>query len=152
MRKVKSKMVYIVLGVVFLFVGGIFLLSFNVSKNSEDQFTKNAYFTQGTVVGRKLYSVGYMDEYYISVIDKSGIEKEYLSQSFRPTVPSIEPGTVIEVALAEKSTLGIKTYELQVVDERYAKQSSGKVSSVLLVVSIMFFVAACAMFALKFVL
>ena len=93
-----------------------------------------------------------MDEYYISVIDKSGIEKEYLSQSFRPTVPSIEPQTVIEVALAEKSPLGIKTYELQVVDEPYAKQSSGKVSSVLLVISIVFFVAACAMFALKFVL
>ena len=145
-------MIYVILGIVFLIVGGIFLLSFRVSKNSEDQFKKNAYFTHGTVVGRKLYSDGYMDEYYINVIDKNGAEKEYLSQSFRPTTPNIEPGTVIEVALAEKTTLGIKTYELKVVDERYAKQSSGKVSSVLLAISIVFFVAAFAMFALKFVL
>lgn len=152
MRKVKIKMLYIVLGIVFLILGAIFLLSFNISRNSEDQFKKNAYFTQGTVVSRKLYSDGYMDEYYISVFDKFGVEKEYLSQSFRPTVPSIEPGTVIKVALAEKTTLGIKTYELKVVDERYAKQSAGKVSTVLLVISIGFLVAACAMFALKFVL
>lgn len=152
MRKVNTKMLYIILGIVFLLVGGIFLLSFNISKKSENQFDQNAYFTQGTVVSRKLYSDGYMDEYYISVVDRKGVEKEYLSQSFRPTTPNIEPGTIIEVALAEKTTLGIKTYELKVVDERYAKRSSGKISTVLLAISIVFFVASCTMLVLKFVL
>lgn len=135
-----------------MFFGGILLLPFSVSKHSEDQFERNAFFTQGIVVGRKLYSDGYMDEYYISVVDKTGVEKEYLSQSFHPTMPSIEPGTVINVALAQKTTLGIKTYELKVVDERYAKISKGKISSVLLVISVVFFVMSGAMFALKFVL
>ena len=144
-------MVCVILGVVFLFIGVIFLLSFNISKNSEEQFKKNAYFTQGTVIGRKLYSDGYMDEYYINVVDESGVEKEYLSQSFRPVVPNIEPGTIIDVALAKKTTLGIKTYELKVVDERYVKPQKIRLANALKAITIFSFILSLIFFVLNLI-
>lgn len=144
-------MVFIVLGMIFLILGLVFLLSFKISKNSEMQFEKNAYYTEGVIVGRKMKSDGYMDEEYIRVVDRHGNEKKLLSQSFRPVNPTIEPGTIVKVALAEKKTFGISTYELKIVDERYAKQTKGRVSNVLLGITMIFLGTAVIMFVLKFV-
>lgn len=135
-------MIYIFLAIIFVIFGLVFLLSYKFSRNSEKQFEKNAFVTTGTVVSRKLNSDGYMSEIYVNVVDQFGTEKEYLSQSFRPTTDTIPPGTEIKVSLAEKKTLGIKTYELKIIDERYAKVSTANVSMILLVLSIIFFIAA----------
>ena len=142
-------MVYIVLAVIFMFLGFIFLISAKFSKNSEAQFKNNAFITTGTVVSRKLNSDGYMSEYYINVVDQNGNEKEMLSQSFKESNGDIKPGTQIKVAIAEKKTLGISTYELRVVDERYAKVSSGEISVVLTVISVIMFVVAACMLVFK---
>lgn len=119
--------------------------------NSKNQFEKNAFITTGTYVSRKLCSDGYMSEIYVDVVDRDGNERELLSQSFRPTAETLSPGMQIKVALAEKKTLGISTYELRIVDERYAKISGEKLHIVLLILSIAFFTAAACMVALKFI-
>ena len=142
---------FIIVGIIFLVLGIVFMLAFKISRNSEIQFEKNAYYTEGVIVGRKMKSDGYMDEEYVRVIDRYGNEKKLLSQSFRPINPTIEPGTIVKVALAEKKTLGISTYELRIVDERYAKQSNGRVSNTLFVLTFMFIVIAIIMFVLRFI-
>lgn len=143
-------MVYIILAVVFVLFGLSLLLAGKVKQNSEKQYYANTFVTTGTVGGRVLNSDGPLSEYYIKVMNADGVEQEYLSQSFKP-LAELMPGAEIRVGLAKKTTLGVPTYELRVLDERYAKQPKRKASSVLYGAAVAFFVMAAIMIMLRFV-
>lgn len=144
-------MVYVILAFVFFIFGTILFIASRILLNSKNQFKKNAFITTGTYVSRKLCSDGYMSEIYVDVVDRDGNKRELLSQSFRPTAETLSPGMQIKVALAEKKTFGIGTYELIIVDERYAKISDNISHIVLLVLSILFYIFALSMLAISFI-
>lgn len=146
-------MVYYIVGAVFLLFFLITYLSYSSIKKNEINMKEKGIITEGIVSGYPLEPSGYMEEVYVTFIDKNGNEKKYLSQSFRPIKDGIvKTGMKVKIQYLEKVTFGIKNYELKVIDDRYIKESKIKVDKVMKVISMIFLLVAIVMFVLGIIL
>lgn len=142
-------MVYYIVGAVFLLFFLIMYLSYSIIKKNEINMKEKGVITEGIVSGYPLDQSAYMEEVYVTFIDEDENEKKYLSQSFRPIKNGIlKTGMKVKIQYLEKITLGIKTYELKVIDDRYIKESKIKADKVMKVISMIFLLVAIVLFVL----
>lgn len=142
-------MIYFVLAVVFLLFTVILYITYSLLKKNENKIKENGIITEGTVSGYPLNRSGYMEEVYITFTDKEGNEKEIAAQPFKLIKgQAIEKGLKLKIVYLEKITLGIKSYDVRVIDERYVEKSNIKAYKVLKSIAILFAIATLTMFAI----
>jgi len=140
---------YFVLAFVFLLFTIILYLPYTTMKKDENIIKENGIITEGIVSGYPLNRSGYMEEVYITFSDKEGNEKEIAAQPFKLIKgQTIEKGLKLKIVYLEKLTLGIKSYDVRVIDERYVEKSNIKAYKVLKSIAILFAIATLTMFVL----